>query len=369
MHSNIVGGSTAKRVIACPGSVPLVQQMPPKPSSEYADRGTMLHNIISEILEKDLPGQQFIGTVYEGIIHTQELHDEKIVPALDAIDEIDPGQQMVFKVESLVDFGDLLPGVFGSADLIGRLGDRAIVLDWKFGDGVAVEATENEQLMFYAAAAMRTKGLEWAFAGASEVELIIVQPPAVKRWVTSLDRIQQFEQQLVMAVHKSAQPDAKLTAGEHCRWCAAKPICPLMTGEVDRALHRQLDSLPAEQIGQALEMADRLEGWISDLRALAFQMLENGKPVPGYKLVPKRALRQWVSDDEALTWLQEQGVDATETKVISPAKAEKLLKKSKTALPDNLVVAVSSGTTMAAESDPRPAVVDLSKMFSKLKGN
>jgi hypothetical protein len=32
-HSNIVGGSTAKRVIACPGSVKLVQQMPPRPSS------------------------------------------------------------------------------------------------------------------------------------------------------------------------------------------------------------------------------------------------------------------------------------------------------------------------------------------------
>ncbi len=35
-HSNIVGGSTAKRVIACPASVKLAQQMPPKPSSKYA---------------------------------------------------------------------------------------------------------------------------------------------------------------------------------------------------------------------------------------------------------------------------------------------------------------------------------------------
>jgi hypothetical protein len=28
-HSNIVGGSTAERVINCPGSVALVAQMPP----------------------------------------------------------------------------------------------------------------------------------------------------------------------------------------------------------------------------------------------------------------------------------------------------------------------------------------------------
>jgi hypothetical protein len=65
-HSNIVGGSTAKRVISCPGSVALVQKMPPKPSSEHADRGTMLHDVISEILGKYLPWDQFIGTVYEG---------------------------------------------------------------------------------------------------------------------------------------------------------------------------------------------------------------------------------------------------------------------------------------------------------------
>ena len=36
-HSNIVGGSTAKRVMACPGSVALCDKMPKQPSSKYAD--------------------------------------------------------------------------------------------------------------------------------------------------------------------------------------------------------------------------------------------------------------------------------------------------------------------------------------------
>ncbi len=49
-HSSIVGGSTAKRVINCPGSVALVAKMPPKPSSKYADEGTLLHNVIAEIV-------------------------------------------------------------------------------------------------------------------------------------------------------------------------------------------------------------------------------------------------------------------------------------------------------------------------------
>ncbi|UCH49093.1 MAG: DUF2800 domain-containing protein, partial [Betaproteobacteria bacterium] len=182
-HSNIVGGSTAKRVMKCPGSVKLVQQMPPAPASEYAMKGTLLHNVIAEILSGK-PLESFIGMTYAGITLTQELADEKLLPALAALDEIDPDKQMEYAVESRVGFAGALEGVFGSTDLLGRLGDRAIVLDWKFGDGVAVDAEENPQLMFYAAAAMRTESTAWVFEGAKEVECIIVQPPAVKRWVT-----------------------------------------------------------------------------------------------------------------------------------------------------------------------------------------
>ena len=41
-HSRIVGGSTAKRVMNCPGSVALVATVPPSPPSKYADEGTLL---------------------------------------------------------------------------------------------------------------------------------------------------------------------------------------------------------------------------------------------------------------------------------------------------------------------------------------
>jgi hypothetical protein len=199
-HSNIVGGSTAKRVIACPGSVALVDTMPPKPSSSYADEGTLLHDTIASILERDVDPYSMVGTTYADSVLTEALVDDKLVPALRALDEVDPTGEMEYAVESRVGFGDFLPDVFGSTDLLGRLGDRAIVLDWKFGDGVAVEATENAQLLFYAAAARRTPDTAWAFEGAKEVELIIVQPPFVKRWVTTLDRVDAFEKELAAAV-------------------------------------------------------------------------------------------------------------------------------------------------------------------------
>jgi hypothetical protein len=357
-HSNIVGGSSAKRVINCPGSVALVQKMPPKPSSSFAEEGTLLHDVISEYLNKDsVPLQSFVSDKL-----TLELMNDKLVPALALLDEVDPDKQMVYEVETRVGFGDFLPGVFGSTDLMGRLGNKAIILDWKFGSGVAVTAEENEQLMFYAAAAMRTPEAQWVFDGATEIELIIIQPPEIKRWTTTRERIQKFESDLAAAVKLSASPTAALKHGEHCRWCAAKPVCPIMTGAVDRAVALKFDNLDVDKLGAYLHNADLLETWIKDLRSLAEEMLKKGKPVPGWKMVPKRATRSWANEDNAkaalLGSLKESEVMVS--KLISPAAAEKLLKK----LPDGLTVSISSGNTIAPESDPRPAVVLIGQQLS-----
>jgi len=365
-HSNIVGGSTAKRVINCPGSVALVAKMPPKPSSKYADEGTLLHNVIAEIVMEGHPPEHYLGTKYEDQTLTQELIDDKLKPALAALDQIDPNQEMEIEAETSVNFGDLLPGVFGSTDLLGRIGTRAVVLDWKFGDGVAVEVEENPQLMFYAAAAMRTPAAQWAFEGVTEIEMVIVQPPAVKRWVTTPERIAAFELQLVQAVKASEKPNAKLEVGDHCRWCAAKPVCPQMTGAVDRALQTQLQAIDTQMLGGYLANADMLEQWITDLRALAFAMLESGTPVPGYKLVAKRATRSWTDETKAKAELLKSlpESEVMEVSVISPAKAEKALKKRKIGLPDDLVVAISSGNTLASADDPRPEVILLGKQLT-----
>jgi hypothetical protein len=366
-HSNIVGGSTAKRVMNCPGSVALVQKMPPQPSNKYADEGTLLHNVIAEIVMSDKHPEEFLHTKYNDQVLTLDLIDNKLVPALAALDVIDPNKEMEIEAETRVSFGDLLPDVFGSTDLIGRIGKRAVVLDWKFGDGVAVDVEENPQLMFYAAAAMRTEETKWAFDGVEEIEMVIVQPPQVKRWVTTPARIAQFEKELVRAVKLAQQPNAELKIGDHCRWCAAKPICPQMTGAVDRALKTSIDGLDAPTISAYLKNADMLEQWITDLRALALQMLDSGARLPDYKLVAKRAIRQWTDEDKAKVALFAYGLtesEVMEISIISPAKAEKVLKKRKQALPDDLVVAISSGNTLASVDDPRPEVMILGKQLT-----
>ena len=364
-HSLIVGGSTAKRVISCPGSVTLVSKMPPSPSSTYADKGTLLHNVVSEILDTDCTPESLLGMTYKKEVFTQDLLDEKILPALAALDTIDPTGAMEYAVETKVHFGKYIPGVFGSADLLGRLGNRSIVLDWKFGDGVIVEVEENPQLMFYAAAAMRTPEAQWAFDGADEVECIIVQPPFVKRWVTTPKRIKQFQSELKRAVKASEMPAAALRAGDHCRWCAAKPICPVMTGAVDRALQTQIANLDPAFVGAYLKNANLLESWVSDLRALAFSMLEKGVKVPEWKLVAKKSTRKWLDEGAAEVALTALTIDPwKEAELVSPAQAEKLLKPLKQALPDDLVASISSGTTLAPESDPRPEVLQIGQQLT-----
>jgi len=273
---------------------------------------------------------------------------------------------MEYAVESRVGFGEYLPDVFGSTDFLGRIGWRAVVLDWKFGDGIPVGAEENAQLMFYAAAAMRTDTTKWVFEGVEEVELIIVQPPSVKRWVTTVERIKAFEADLKAAVTRALKPDAPLKAGDHCKWCAAKPVCPVMTGAVDRLLATKLDALPVDQIAHYLDQVPLVEDFISGLRALAEQMLTEGKPVGDWKLVPKRATRQWADEDKAVAFLTSAGVEAWgEPKAITPAVADKALKKMKIELPADLVVAVSTGNTLAPGNDPRPAVLQIGHTLKK----
>jgi hypothetical protein len=138
-----------------------------------------------------------------------------------------------------------------------------------------------------------------------------------------------------------------------------------MTGAVDRALQTHIEGVDAEMIGKYLANADLLEGWIKDLRALAFTMLEKSVPVPGYKLVPKRATRQWVNEATAYEWLSQNFPEAevTVTSVISPAKTDPLLKKAKLSMPEGLVVSVSSGSTLASEDDPRPAVLQIGQQM------
>jgi CRISPR/Cas system-associated exonuclease Cas4 (RecB family) len=354
-HSTVVGGSSAGRVMACPGSVQLVRKAPPQVENAYMAAGTRLHEAIADLLS-DKP------------VNRRDFDDDEnakldyALRFIDTLESEEPNYALEYDVEARVKW-DEVPGAFGTVDFIGRLGHTAVVLDWKFGDGVMVSAQDNPQLMFYALAALRSN--HWAFEGATFVELIIVQPFEVRRWVTDVQRLLDFEADLRSALRLSELEAPPLKIGSHCRFCPAKAICPAQTGEIDRLVKTRLEALNDADLGKALELADMLESFTKAARELVQQKLEAGLPVPGWKLVPKRSTRQWTNEADALAALRAVGAPESELMELrSPAQIEKVLKKRKIALPAEVVTSVSSGDTIAPESDPRPAKVLLAQQMA-----
>ena len=381
-HSKIVGGSTAQRLLSCPGSVLLSQNAPEQPSSKYADRGTLLHNVMATLMQDpSIFPADLIGTSYGGIELTQEMIDEAIVPALQALEEIDPDFEMELEIEELVSFGKYLskdlPEAFGTADIIGRIDNKLVVLDWKFGQGVPIEVEENAQLLYYAAAILRTPSLKEIREGVEVIELVIVQPPSVKRWETTVQYVKTWEKRLKQAVKEAYEPEPRIEVGDHCRYCPAKTTaCPKFGKAVDKTLSIDITTVDVTKMGKALEQADLLEQWIRDLKATAHKALEAGVQIPGWKLVAKRATREWGDEAKAESAIRlalagrvsdgmEDDIILEEPALRSVAQMEKALKVHKVKLPEDLIVAVSSGTTIAQTKDPRPAVGDTGKLLGE----
>ena len=349
MHSSLVGGSTAKRVINCPGSVELVKRAPPQVESIFALEGTKLHDAV----ERGLKGS-LMATL--GLTTEQQ---QKVEFCMEALDQFDPDYEGRWETEQRLAFS-WDTSIFGTADVVGRVGDVTYIVDWKFGNN-RVEAEENEQLLFYAAALLHTRALEWAFLDSHKVVLVIVQPYETRVWETTWARVQAFESDLIRAVGLAKQPNAPLRSGDHCRWCPARGFCPQMTGEVERLTRLQLESLDEQALARALALAQRLESFIDAAKDLAQARLEADLPVPGFKLVAKRAVRKWVDEARARAVLGEEFIERS---LMTPAAVEKVLKQRKETLPPDLVVAVSSGSTVVPDSDPRPAVLNVGRQLT-----
>jgi len=363
-HSSVVGGSSAGRVLQCPGSVSLCATMP-NVETIFAAEGTAFHMaldmIFSGIATKD---EDVINLEFNGYEITQEMFDEGIVPILEHWDALDREMGGIeFFSERRVTF----PGIenaFGTTDLIGTAKDRTVVYDFKLGKGVAVDAEDNPQMKYYALAAMHSPGTEKFFSPDKPVEVFIAQPRVndgepFSRWMTTTKQLEAFGVELRHAVETALLPDAPLKMGKYCKFCSGKSVCPLYQNIATDAMEMPHDAM-VDHLSEWLPQADLLIELGNNIKALAHDQMEKGMGVPGFKLVNKRAVRKWTSEDKALKFLTRMKVPADERhikKFISPAQAEKALKPlGVTKLPEDLVESVSSGTTLAPESDKRPAV-------------
>lgn len=371
-----LGASSCYRWSACPGSVRLSAGIESK-SSSYAEEGTAAHQLAEiclrngqdpiEWVDRKLPAKY--GSVYVTgeMADAVAVYTDYVRPFILAGDEV--------QIEHRFDLSSLGVGVpmFGTADCVIYRPQlrKLIVPDYKHGAGLAVEAEGNPQLRYYGLGAM----LAMPDKPIDSVEVVVVQPrafhPAGPIRSETLDPfdLTLWSGELIEAAKATTQPDAPLSAGDHCRWCPAHPICPAQQSRALAVLESDFDAitvppapetLSAERIGHILQAADGVEAWLKAVRAHAYRLACDGNPPPGFKLVEGRpGNRAWADEDDAALALTIAGVgeEALYTrKLVSVAQAEKLLGKAAAKELAGYVTRKPGVPTLVPESDKRPAI-------------
>jgi len=110
----------------------------------------------------------------------------------------------------------------GQADLIIIDGSHALIIDYKTGRGDTADAVDNHQLMALAA-------LVSLYRPITSATVAIIQPWAGKPTVAQYDTetLRAAEAKLISTLNLAERATAAdAVAGNHCKWCKAKMICP-----------------------------------------------------------------------------------------------------------------------------------------------
>lgn len=376
--------SSAKRWLACPGSIALCEKLPKPKESPYAKEGTNAHALAEYCLRHNC---QPNAAIYKKATGDSGAMPSDMAGAVSVyVDEIRSTLEVltnpIWRIEERFDLEWFHKGMFGSNDcFVYDLDSKKLwVYDYKHGAGVAVDPDMNEQLMIYALGAIAYVGKTLEVQNVKEtildVELVIVQPRAygendgVKRWQTSCKDI-------LFWAHNALKPgliaceneNARLTTGSHCRFCNALAVCPeqIKTACAVARTNFQNIELPSpfnlapDQIAKILQASDLFSAWAKEVESFAQSQAESGVKIPGFKLVQKRSNRSWINELDAASALETHlGEEAFERKVLSVAQAEKALKKIKVSAEvvlDGLVEKKEAGLTLVHESDKRAEVV------------
>ena len=338
--------SAAARWMACPASVHLSVGIPDSPSGEAAQIGTAIHALAELCWQTEDNPKNYVNKLVEGIRITSEnaefaqLHLETIKRL-----ETDLGRVLVEQHGTVLNTMQIQ--LSGTCDVVGYSVKDSIIeiVDLKTGRNY-VDA-DSAQLKIYALAMMRELG------DFQTIRLTIVQPQvgANRTHQMTLAELNEWRsKELMKAIEDISYMNAYPTPSrDACKYCPAKLHCPALQEMAKSVTLKPNKELSEEEISYWLDQAELVEGFYEELRKYATKRLEDGGAIPGWNLVPKRAIRKWKAAIDTIGF-QDLPIATYllyKNEMITPAQAEKLLSKDDRHLLDDLTEKVSSGLTLA----------------------
>lgn len=369
----LLSASSSHRWLNCPPSA-VAAEAYPNEGTEFTREGTMAHEVAEVIARKAL-NRETRETLHcdKGIV-IEELEDkgaditDQMVECANGyaayIEEQIKDDEAVVLLEQRVDFSPWVPEGFGTCDCIILQGTTMTVIDYKYGQGVAVDATENSQMMLYALGALNDYGIAY---DVEKVIMHIYQPRInnISVWDATADDLLYWADHTVKRVAAEAvKGKGKYRAGAWCKFCPHAGKCRTLTKTCTEYVqtHQLRVAVPVlapHEVADVLQMEPLVSLWLKRVRDQALTTMLNGGEIPGYKVVAgKQGNRKWTDECRVLATLQAAGYsdeDVLETKLFSPAAMDKALGKKKAAeLLDGLTDRAPGSPTIAPLSDKRP---------------
>ena len=366
----LLGASSAHRWLRCTPSAKLEARFPDSSSSAAAE-GTLAHAIVETKLGRLIKGKSFGKATKkqteDPLYHpSMEEHTDAycaFVSELFTRVRVDTPDAILLS-EQQVDFSQWVPDGFGTTDTTIIADDTLIVIDFKYGRGVAVSAVGNDQLRLYALGSYTAYGDLYDI---NKVRTYIFQPRSKDGELISTEELTMDE--LLAWADSYVRPRALMASrgeGEYipgemqCKFCRARYEC-LRSLECRRAdaaqyMYGPKDVMNDQQMADALAVADEVISYFSGLKEYALQQVLNGRELPGYKLVEGRSNRTISDPAKAADLLHKAGFAEDQifklrgiTDLEDQCGAQKLRE-----IIGDLIVKPEGKPTLAVERDSRP---------------
>ena len=370
MKHHRYGSSTAARTDACPGWLTESEGIP-RSESGFALDGTIIHTMLEQrALDDEYRFDQQLGqTIEGGVVHADLIERARYMWVL---------TQDLLQKYGAIEWEPEVTGIAaedvgGTLDLIVDCGDRALLVDYKSGKGIIVDPVGNKQLLFAAWVCLKESSGKDLLEGKTKFTGVIIQSndrglDDVREWDFTLDQVVAFGEHHEKMIAVSRGGEGHLCPGDHCRFCPAASVCSAKTGDALRAL--QMDPEDLTTLTESMNMVEGLKQWCAQVEKTAYNQLEVGAEVKGWKLVTKRATERWKDAEVTLKALRRRFKgkrNIVEEKLLSPAQMRKLAKAQGIDLDlSELTEKTSSGTTLAPEDDKREAVLSAAAFGSAL---